>query len=278
MSVLRALATRLARAAAPVLRAIHFVIRTLIEMVAIVAGMLAVAAQVVGRAVQLVVSRLPHPKHHVPRSDVEVAVLAGSVSIGLLVGAAFAAQALTSSPSPRAGTRSAVELEAPLPTATAVLEVKPISAVPVRTSLLPRLKIPELKVDALMEPVGLTKSGAMGIPTDGETVAWYSLGPFPGSPGNAVLAGHVDWSRRAAVFNRLKELAPGSRLSLDFDLGADLDYRVTWVEQYRVQAAPLARVFDNNAGSALTLITCGGPFDNDTRTYLDRVVVRAVRA
>lgn len=287
------IAAGVVRAAAPVLvpirnslsrwarvgvRAGVFALRTIADMVMIVVGFGALVVGVLGGVLRLVLSRLPHPRRHIPRSDLEVAVLAGSISIGLLVGAAFAVQALMSSPSPGRVAASAAEIEAPLPTATPIPEVKPISEVPLRTRVLPRLKIPELKVDAPLEPVGLIKGGAMGIPTDGETVAWYSLGPFPGSPGNAVLAGHVDWARRAAVFNRLKELAPGSRLSLDFDLGAELDFRVTWVEQYRVQAAPLARVFDNNTGSALTLITCGGPFDSNTRTYLDRVVVRAVRA
>jgi hypothetical protein len=271
----------------PLAKPTRFALRTFAEMMSIVGAGVALAARILGRALALLLARLPRPHRHIPRSEIEIAVLAGSVTLGLLIGAAFAARELGGAPTElTAAPAMAVELS-PTPTLIPTPTAKPISEVPLRTNLLPRLKIPDLKVDAVMQPVGLTSGGAMGVPTDGETLAWYSLGPFPGSPGNAVIAGHVDWSRRAAVFNRLKELAPGSRLSLDFDPGtgasnpssiAELEYRVVWVEQYRAQGAPLARIFDNNTGSALTLITCGGVFDNNSRTYLDRVVVRAVRA
>ena len=54
-----------------------------------------------------------------------------------------------------------------------------------------RLTIPSIGVDAGSEYVGLTADGAMGVPKDPSKAAWYSLGPRPGEPGNAVVAGHV---------------------------------------------------------------------------------------
>jgi LPXTG-site transpeptidase (sortase) family protein len=257
-----------------------FAFRTLVEFFSIFFTALAFVLAMAVRLTRFAARHLPRVHAHVPRSDIEVAIAAGSIAVGLLVGAVLAARELANSAQPQIVVErpAAVEVApAPEPTATEQ-RLTPISDVPIRTRLLPRLKIDELKVDTDLQPVGLTRTGAMDVPTNGETVAWYSLGPFPGSSGNAVLAGHVDWARRPGVFNKLRNLAPGSRISLDFDLGAELDYRVTWVEQFRAQTAPLARIFEQNTGSALTLITCGGTFDNNARAYLDRIVVRAVRA
>lgn len=249
-------------AAAPALGAVG-------RLLALAAIYLSIGLKVGARAA----ARLPV---HRPRSDLEIAALAGSASIGLLIGATFYARSLDAAEAPAPRRVAAAEMIAPTPVPTAA-EAPPRPLPDIKPRVLPKLKIPQLNIDAPMQPVGLTADGAMDAPTDGQSVAWYSLGPFPGSAGNAILAGHVDWGQRAAVFRELKNLAPGASLYLDFDRGADLQYQVTWVEQYRAQAAPLNKVFDNMVGSALTLITCGGPFDNRTRTYQDRIVVRAIR-
>ncbi len=128
-----------------------------------------------------------------------------------------------------------------------------------------------------MVAVGLAPDGSMDAPQVGDAIAWYSLGPLPGSTGNAVLAGHVDWDKRPAVFWRLRELEPGDEMTLEFSDGSSLTYRVQWSEQYQVGAEPLGRVYENLTVSALTLITCTGEFDRGSRGYRDRLVVRAVR-
>ena len=208
-------------------------------------------------------------------ADHEVALIAAGLTIGLLIGGVVALQLIhteaQAQPMAEQVQPSAVPA-LPLPT------LKPLAEAPLRVRTLPRLEIPGIGVNADMEPVGLTTNGAMGIPSGGDVVAWYSLGPFPGSPGNAVLAGHVDWQLHQAVFWGLKALKPGDRIFLNFGNDARLSYTVSWVEQYRLSTAPLARIFQDSVSSALTLITCGGVFDSQTRQYNDRLVLRAVRA
>lgn len=229
-------------------------------------------------ALRALAGRVPWPRLPHWSKEAELAILAGSLSFGLIAGGAFAARSIGADRPASIAAASLVEPTAtPAPTVTPTPELKPIEQVPIRTRSLPKLVIPQIRVDASMHPVGLTQSGAMDIPLDGERIAWYSLGPFPGTPGNAVLAGHVDWQSRAAVFSRLRDLRPGMPLYLETERGAQLQYAVSWVEQYRAQAAPLNRVFENSVGSTLTLITCGGTFDSRSRTYPDRLVVRAVR-
>lgn len=54
------------------------------------------------------------------------------------------------------------------------------------------LRIPAIAVDAVIEKVGLTKDGAMGIPKDPLHLGWYLMGPRPGETGSAVVAGHLN--------------------------------------------------------------------------------------
>jgi LPXTG-site transpeptidase (sortase) family protein len=145
----------------------------------------------------------------------------------------------------------------------------------VRAPLPARLSIPRIAVDAPISPVGLEQSGIMASPQEGHVVGWYELGPRPGEPSNAVLAGHVDWQQKLAVFFRLHELRAGDVIDVQSSLGTRYRYVVEGVTTYRNDAAPLVEIFGRTPGPVLTLITCGGEFDRVRREYLDRVVVRA---
>jgi len=138
-----------------------------------------------------------------------------------------------------------------------------------------RLTIPAIGVDAEFEFVGLTPAGAMEAPKDPDKVAWYLAGPRPGAPGNAAVAGHVDWGGKVRPFWRLSELKPGDTIEV---LAGDGTYRfaVQWSRWYDANESLLGDVFGSSSVPEITLITCGGEFDRQTRQYLSRMVVRAV--
>ena len=46
-------------------------------------------------------------------------------------------------------------------------------------------------------------SGELGVPKNYAAAGWWASGPAPGSDGAAVIVGHVDSQRGAAVFYRL---------------------------------------------------------------------------
>ncbi|MGE5620226.1 MAG: class F sortase [Sphingomonadaceae bacterium] len=141
---------------------------------------------------------------------------------------------------------------------------------------LPRqIRIPAIGVDAGFEYVGLAADGAMDVPKDGNNVAWYRLGPKPGEPGNAVVAGHVDWGGKTAVFWELGSLKAGDLVEITATDGRKYEYVVQWLRWYDADDAPVEEVFGQSDGYELTLITCGGDFDRRTRQYLKRLVVRA---
>jgi len=138
-----------------------------------------------------------------------------------------------------------------------------------------RIIIPAVDIDAGFEFVGLSPDGAMDVPKDPSNVAWYQLGPRPGEAGNAVLAGHVDWGGKTAVFWRLGELKPGDVIEIVAADARKYEFVVQWQQWYDADRAPVEQVFGQSGDAELTLITCGGTFDRQRRQYLSRLVVRA---
>jgi sortase (surface protein transpeptidase) len=137
------------------------------------------------------------------------------------------------------------------------------------------LTIPSIEVNAPIAPVGLEPSGIMATPREADIVGWYELGPRPGEPSNAILAGHVDWMGRIGSFARLHELRPGDLIEVQSGSEAGYRYVVESLETFQADAAPLADIFGPTEGPVLTLITCGGPYDSVRQVYRDRLIVRA---
>jgi sortase (surface protein transpeptidase) len=178
-----------------------------------------------------------------------------------------------------AAMHASVAPTAPVQTAVASAALQPAATVtaqmPPRAPLPARLTIASIGVDAPIEAVGLEPSGIMASPTQGHVVGWYELGPRPGEFSNAILAGHVDLNKQPGVFLRLPELQSGAVIDVDTGLGIAYRYLVEDVRTYRAADAPIAEVFGPTEKPTLTLITCGGEFDQSQRAYVDRIVVRA---
>ena len=97
--------------------------------------------------------------------------------------------------------------------------------------------------------------------------------------GSMVVAGHVDWVTGGAAFFHLSELQPGDEIWIGDGTGQQALYQVARL-QLDSGDSPAVRQAVTNAGvgaPGLTLVTCGGPFDVATRTYLERLVVLAQR-
>ena len=139
-----------------------------------------------------------------------------------------------------------------------------------------QIVIPAIAVDAGFEFVGLTQDGAMDVPKDPTKVAWYRLGPRPGEIGNAIIAGHVDWGGKTAVFWGLNELKPGDLIEVVSADGKKYQFIVQWQRWFDADKAPVEQLFAQSDVAELTMITCGGVFDRSKRQYLSRLVVRAV--
>jgi LPXTG-site transpeptidase (sortase) family protein len=137
------------------------------------------------------------------------------------------------------------------------------------------LAIPTIRVDAQVVELGVTDDGEMEAPTTPDVVGWYRMSSRPGQPGNSVMSGHVDWGRTSAVFWGLRSLKKGDSIRMrDADGGSHM-YAVEWNQSFPWKTAPVDRLVGPSADSVLTLITCEGEYDQRTRQYSERRVVRA---
>jgi sortase (surface protein transpeptidase) len=137
-----------------------------------------------------------------------------------------------------------------------------------------RLTIDRIGVDARVVAVGVAADGTMEVPA-AQDVGWYRFGPAPGAPGSAVLAAHVDFDGEEGAFFRLRELGPGDAVVVTAADGGTQRYVVTERRQVPKLDLTDSGVFDRTGPPRLTLITCGGEFDRDARSYRDNVVITA---
>ncbi|MCO7222398.1 class F sortase [Klenkia sp. PcliD-1-E] len=159
----------------------------------------------------------------------------------------------------------------PVTTRPATPQVAP--ALPAPT----RLAVPALGIDAPVDAVGVEPDGNMTIPEDVSRVGWYRFGPAPGAPeGSAVLAGHVDDAEQGlGAMSPLAQASVGDRVQVTDDAGGSTTWQVVAREEFSKQSVPLADLFARSGPPRLVLITCGGPFLADVRSYEDNVVVVA---
>ncbi|WP_369134521.1 class F sortase [Modestobacter sp. I12A-02662] len=138
-----------------------------------------------------------------------------------------------------------------------------------------RLTVPAIGVDTALPGIGVDDAGALVPPADPALAGWFTAGPAPGATGPAVVAGHVDDRTGPAVFFRLEELVPGDLVTVARADGTTVRFTVTRVTSYPKRAFGTAEVYGPTTGPELRLITCGGEFDRDRRSYEDNVVVFA---
>jgi LPXTG-site transpeptidase (sortase) family protein len=139
-----------------------------------------------------------------------------------------------------------------------------------------RLVVSSLDIDMDVVPVGVADDGTMAIPPDAYDAGWYRFGPEPGSPGNTVLAAHVD-SRRSGLgpFARLRDVDEGARIAVTSAEGTTHEYRVTSIRKIPKKEAPVATWFTRDGKERLVLVTCGGAWQAEIGHYADNVVVTA---
>lgn len=135
------------------------------------------------------------------------------------------------------------------------------------------LRIPTIAVSTSLSELGLNPDRTVQVPTDFQQPGWFKLGPTPGQMGSAVILGHVDSYQGPAVFYRLRSLQEGDPVEVGLTDGRVAEFVVTAVATYLKSDFPAEAVYAPHGFSALQLVTCGGRFDTQTRSYLSNVVV-----
>jgi LPXTG-site transpeptidase (sortase) family protein len=140
------------------------------------------------------------------------------------------------------------------------------------------LTINSLGVDrAPVVGVGIEDDGQMEVPPADE-VGWYRYGPTPGEDGSAVLAAHIAYEGQDGVFVDLDDTEIGDEIEVRYDDGSTRLFTAVEVVQYDKNELPQDQVWGRSGDSSLVLITCGGDFNPELRSYEDNIVVYAVPA
>ncbi|MDP4510803.1 class F sortase [Nonomuraea turcica] len=138
-----------------------------------------------------------------------------------------------------------------------------------------RLRIPAIGVSTRVIPLRLDAGNRLIAPKQFDRVGWNKAGPEPGEQGVAVIAGHVDSTTGPAVFYRLRQLRKGDRVHVDRADGTTVTFVVNRLSRYPKNRIPDKEVYGSGGGTQLRLITCGGAFDRQRRSYQDNVIVFA---
>lgn len=178
---------------------------------------------------------------------------------------------MTIAASPTPAPRPTASVEVPI-TGTGLDQQVPLAVPPVR------IRIPAIEVDMTVQPEGLTDTGAMSLPQNPADAAWYRYGSWPGrAAGATVIAAHVDaLDYDIGPLSRLPEATPGTEIIVTAADGHEYLYVVQEEGTVSKPDVPWETVFDRTGPARLTIVTCGGQFDYDRRTYLDNVVVTAL--
>jgi hypothetical protein len=123
---------------------------------------------------------------------------------------------------------------------------------------------------------GVTSDNELDVPPDARTLAWYRYGPAPGEPGSAVIAGHLNWRGVRGHFADLVGVPLGALITVVFDDGTQHDFAVTNVELALKPEVVTNGVFGSSGEPVLRLVTCGGEYERELRSYRSNVIVTAV--
>jgi LPXTG-site transpeptidase (sortase) family protein len=166
-----------------------------------------------------------------------------------------------------------IKTPTPGPPPTPTNQFPPGSTAPVA-----RLRIPSVEIDAPVVVRGLDSDGKMLTPDTSYDTAWYDFSARPGSEGNAVFSGHVDYVNVGpAVFWDLKDLNEGDIIEVEMEDGARYTYAVNTKIQYDASTAPVDAIVGYTPEQTITLITCSGTFSSASHQYDKRLVVTALR-
>jgi LPXTG-site transpeptidase (sortase) family protein len=156
-----------------------------------------------------------------------------------------------------------------------------------------RLVISKFNVNAPLSFKTVGLDGQMPNPNGPDDVVYYNFsawpgkGGAPGKGGNTVLSGHVDSGLKAckngtvpppceAVFWDINRLRIGDEIEVHLS-GVIHRYRVTSNQPVPAATGPWDQIVSATVEETITLITCGGDFNRETREYNNRQVVTATR-
>lgn len=139
-----------------------------------------------------------------------------------------------------------------------------------------QIDIPKLSKTGCIQRVGVDQNNAIAVPTNIHLAGWYTGSSLPSADGVTLIDGHVLGRYDDTIFAHLKDVQPGDEIKIQLGDKTWLTYDVRTINMYTI-AETTKQQFKKLDGvrSQLTIITCGGTWLPQDKTYDKRVVVRA---
>lgn len=139
-----------------------------------------------------------------------------------------------------------------------------------------RIIIPKIYVKSLIQLVSTDQEGRIAVPNNIYVAGWYINSVRPGENGLSIIDGHRDGKKNHGIFYNLEKLKKDDKISIEYGDGSLREFLVIDVVQIVTEEAQEV-MYERLEGveKQLVLVTCGGEYDNELKTYIDRVIVRA---
>lgn len=139
------------------------------------------------------------------------------------------------------------------------------------------IKLPTIEVEGFIQKVGVDQNQEIAVPTNIHIAGWFVDSVKPGQPGLSIIDGHINGRGSDGIFVNLEKLKKGDTYTVEFGDGTSKEFKVTDVTSVETKDAPSVLFSqDPNNSSQLNLITCGGNFDTNSRSYDKRVIISSV--
>lgn len=139
-----------------------------------------------------------------------------------------------------------------------------------------RITIPQLDIVGLIQLVGIDQYGRIAVPSNIHIAGWYINSVRPGEQGLSIVSGHRNGKSNPGVFYNLEKLKKDDLVTIEYGDGSLKEFHVIDITQIVTENAQDV-MYERLEGveKQLVLVTCGGEYDRELKTYIDRVIVRA---
>lgn len=139
------------------------------------------------------------------------------------------------------------------------------------------IRLPTINAEGFIQKVGVDQNQTVAVPTNIHLAGWFVDSVEPGQPGLSIIDGHINGRGSDGIFVDLEKLKKGDIYSIEFGDNTSKQFKVTNITSVDTKdAASVLFSQDPNNSSQLNLITCGGNFDTNSRSYNMRVIIASI--
>jgi LPXTG-site transpeptidase (sortase) family protein len=139
-----------------------------------------------------------------------------------------------------------------------------------------KIEIPSLNVSGCIQQVGVDENNNIAVPTNIHVAGWFVDSVLPGEAGVSIIDGHVQGRYEEAIFKQLVNLKAGDQIIIEYGNRDIRTFEVVSNSNHTIEQTASEQFIQlEDVDKQLTLITCGGNYDQALGEFDERIVVRS---